>query len=103
MISLQSPRDQLSHAVVEKATRPLLSVTVRYCPLLSVTAWQVHVKPGAEVAEGDNLMTVSAMKMEVHVKAPFAAKVAKLQVAPGDKVIEGALVAVLKPTAAAVS
>ena len=58
---------------------------------------KVYVKAGQEVAEGDQLLTVSAMKMEVHVKAPHAGKVTKLQVAAGDKVVEGALVAILKP------
>ena len=39
------------------------------------------------------LLTVSAMKMEVHVKAPFDGKLGKLHVAQGDKIVEGALLA----------
>ena len=53
------------------------------------------VKVGSSVAEGDTMFVVSAMKMEVNVKAPFTGKVAKLTVAAGDKVVEGALLAVL--------
>ena len=45
------------------------------------------------VKEGDVLMTVSAMKMEVHVKANVEGNVGALEVAAGDKVIEGALLA----------
>ena len=56
---------------------------------------KVHVACGQEVHEGDVLMTVSAMKMEVHVKAPYHATVGSLSVTAGDKVIEGALVAKL--------
>ena len=44
-------------------------------------------------------MTVSAMKMEVHVKAPFAGALETLQVAQGDKVVEGTplLAVILRP------
>ena len=52
---------------------------------------KIHIEAGQLVAEGDVLLTVSAMKMEVHVKAPHAARVAKVHVASGDKTIEGAL------------
>ena len=37
------------------------------------------------------LCTISAMKMEVKVTAPFDGKVAALSVAVGTRVIEGAL------------
>jgi len=58
---------------------------------------KVHVSANKRVREGDILLTVSAMKMEVHVKAPFHALVSNLHVAAGDKVVEGALLARLIP------
>mmetsp|Transcript_97216 Transcript_97216/g.278282 ORF Transcript_97216/g.278282 Transcript_97216/m.278282 type:complete len:480 (+) Transcript_97216:560-1999(+) len=51
------------------------------------------VKEGGEVAEGDVLAVVVAMKMEVEVKAPMAGTVVLLSVAEGSKVVEGALLA----------
>jgi len=60
---------------------------------------KVHVSAGTFVKEGDNILTVSAMKMEVHVKAPFHAHVETLVVAAGSKVVEGALLARLSPAA----
>lgn len=54
---------------------------------------KVDCSEGQSVSQGDVLMTVSAMKMEVHVKAPFDATVGKVVVEAGDKVIEGALLA----------
>jgi biotin carboxyl carrier protein len=56
---------------------------------------KVHVKAGQAVKEGDTLMTVSAMKMEVHVKALYDGDIGAMHVAAGDKVIEGALLAKL--------
>ena len=58
---------------------------------------KVHVTASKRLREGDILLTVSAMKMEVHVKAPFNALVSNLHVAAGDKVVEGALLARLVP------
>ena len=54
---------------------------------------KVAVAAGQLVGEGDVLMTISAMKMEVHVKAAHAGVVGDVPVATGDKVVEGALLA----------
>lgn len=51
------------------------------------------VKEGGEVAEGDVLAVVVAMKMEVEVKAPMAGTVVLLPAVEGSKVVEGALLA----------
>jgi pyruvate carboxylase len=53
------------------------------------------VSEGQAVAAGDTLCTVSAMKMEVKVTAPFDGKVASLSVAVGTRVVEGALLLTL--------
>eukprot|EP01051_Picozoa_sp_SAG22_P004965 SAG22_NODE_282_length_13050_cov_37.625125_7_plen_134_part_00 len=50
---------------------------------------------GGAVAAGENLMNVSAMKMDVKVLAPNDCVIAKLLVEPGAKVIGGCLLAVL--------
>lgn len=57
---------------------------------------KVLVGVGASVCEGDVVAVVSAMKMEVQVKATATGSVAKLAVAEGGKVIEGALIVTLK-------
>jgi pyruvate carboxylase len=54
---------------------------------------KIAVAAGQAVGEGDVLMTISAMKMEVHVKAAHAGVVGDVPVAAGDKVVEGALLA----------
>ena len=49
----------------------------------------VSVKPGQEVAAGDVLMVVEAMKMEHTITAPRAGTVKAIHCAPGDRVPEG--------------
>ena len=55
------------------------------------------VKEGDEVNEGDVLLVMDGMKMEVQVKAPMAGAVASLHVGEGGKVVKGALLAKVLP------
>ena len=57
---------------------------------------KVLVAAGASVSEGDVVAIVSAMKMEVQVKALSGGTVASVSVEEGGKVIEGALMVTLK-------
>ena len=50
---------------------------------------KVLVSEGDSVAEGDVLVVLEAMKMEIEVKAPKAGTVQSVLVAPGDKVVNG--------------
>lgn len=50
----------------------------------------IDVKVGDAVAEGAQLVTLEAMKMNTFVYAPRAGRVAALHAAPGDAVEEGA-------------
>ena len=51
----------------------------------------VAVGEGDEVAEGDSLLTIEAMKMQNEVRAPRAGRVIEVSVAPGRTVATGAL------------
>lgn len=53
----------------------------------------VDIAKGATVSEGDQLITLEAMKMNTFVIAPKSGPVAELLVAPGDAVEEGQLLA----------
>jgi len=50
----------------------------------------IDVKVGDAVAEGAQLVTLEAMKMNTFVNAPHAGKVMAVHVSPGDAVDEGA-------------
>lgn len=53
--------------------------------------FKLMATPGQAVAEGDTLAVISAMKMEVSVKAPKSGSIADVLVAKDDEVVEGAL------------
>ena len=58
--------------------------------------WKVETAIGASVAEGDVLLVLESMKMEIPVEAPAAGTVAELLVREEDAVTEDQLLAVLE-------
>jgi acetyl-CoA carboxylase biotin carboxyl carrier protein len=58
--------------------------------------WQVVASEGDSVADGDTLVVLESMKMEIPVLAEAAGTVTKLAVAEGDVVQEGDLIAVIE-------
>ncbi len=58
--------------------------------------WQVVVAEGAPVADGDTLVILESMKMEIPVLAEDPGTVTRLAVAEGDVVQEGDLIAVIE-------
>ena len=60
------------------------------------TVWKILKKPGDHVDEGEAIMVLEAMKMEIEVAAPMQGTVATIDVALNDKVEEGRLLATLE-------
>jgi acetyl-CoA carboxylase biotin carboxyl carrier protein len=58
--------------------------------------WKVVVSPGDSVSEGDTLVILESMKMEIPVVAESDGQVARLAVNEGDVVQEGDLIAVIE-------
>jgi oxaloacetate decarboxylase alpha subunit len=56
---------------------------------LAGTIFRVDVAPGAQVAEGDVIMILEAMKMETEVRATKAGTVSEINVKEGDSVTVG--------------
>lgn len=52
--------------------------------------WQVDKQVGDLVEEGEVVVVLESMKMEVPVEAPVAGTVSEVLCAPGDEVAEGA-------------
>jgi acetyl-CoA carboxylase biotin carboxyl carrier protein len=57
--------------------------------------WKVVAAEGDTVADGDTLVILESMKMEIPVLAESSGTVARLAVAEGDVVQEGDLIAVI--------
>ncbi len=58
--------------------------------------WQVVASEGDRVADGDTLVILESMKMEIPVLAESEGTLTKLAVAEGDVVQEGDLIAVIE-------
>jgi acetyl-CoA carboxylase biotin carboxyl carrier protein len=58
--------------------------------------WKVVATPGAHVQDGDTLVILESMKMEIPVLAEGDGTLTKLAVAEGDVIQEGDLIAVIE-------
>lgn len=59
------------------------------------TVWKIEAPVGTAVAEGDTVVIVESMKMEIPVCAPCAGVVQEIHVAEGEPVSEDQSVAVV--------
>jgi acetyl-CoA carboxylase biotin carboxyl carrier protein len=57
--------------------------------------WRVLVSTGQSVAEGDALVILESMKMEIPVESPVAGTIREVRVQEGGVVQEGDVIAVL--------
>jgi acetyl-CoA carboxylase biotin carboxyl carrier protein len=57
--------------------------------------WKIEARPGQRVADGDPLLIVESMKMEIPVLASGAGTVAEILVSEQDPVTEGQVLVLL--------
>ena len=62
---------------------------------LTANVWKVLVAEGDQVTDGDTLVILESMKMEIPVIAEADGTVSSLAVAEGDAIDEDALIAVI--------
>ncbi|MCY4093958.1 MAG: acetyl-CoA carboxylase biotin carboxyl carrier protein subunit [Gammaproteobacteria bacterium] len=60
------------------------------------SVWKVQVDVGDSVAEGDVILILESMKMEIPVESPADGTVAELRVQPEEAVQEDQVVAVIE-------
>jgi len=81
------PTGQASAARADKAT----PVTAE----MPGVVLRLLVAPGDPIQEGDALLVLEAMKMEIHINAPVAGTIAEIKVASGDRVTTGQMLATI--------
>jgi acetyl-CoA carboxylase biotin carboxyl carrier protein len=59
------------------------------------SVWKIEKAVGDALAEGDVIMILESMKMEIPVEAPIAGQLAEIRVSEGQSVDEGAVLAVI--------
>jgi biotin carboxyl carrier protein len=57
--------------------------------------WKIVAAQGDQVEDGDTLVILESMKMEIPVLAEISGKLSRLAVAEGDVVQDGDLIAVI--------
>ena len=87
------------NAVAEAATPTPLEGGAGSVEIHSQTpgnVWKVLVNPGDTVNEGDKIMILEAMKMEIDIPAPKSGKIASINVNVNDAVTDGQLLATME-------
>ena len=57
--------------------------------------WKIEKAVGDSVAEGESILILESMKMEIPVEAPCAGRIAEIRVSEGQSIEEGAVLAVI--------
>lgn len=86
------------NAVAEAAAPTVLESGAGSVEIHSQTpgnVWKITKNPGDTVAEGDVIMILEAMKMEIDITAPKAGKIASINVKVNDSVTDGQLLATM--------
>ena len=63
---------------------------------VSGSVWKIEVTVGQQVNEGDTLLVVESMKMEIPIEAPVDGTLTVFHCKEGDSVLEGQLLAVME-------
>jgi acetyl-CoA carboxylase biotin carboxyl carrier protein len=105
------PREEAASAVAETFARPQrrplpASLLVRDVPEdermpevvspLTGSVWKIEVSVGDRVSEGDTVVVLESMKMEIPVESEMAGEVAEIPIREGETVNEGETLVVLR-------
>jgi acetyl-CoA carboxylase biotin carboxyl carrier protein len=66
---------------------------------IAAKVWKIEVGVGTQVPEGETVILLESMKMEIPILAPVAGAIVQLLVQEGDTVGEGQALAVIEAQA----
>ena len=84
-----------SASVAQNTPMPSSTEGTTIKALLPGAVWKIVANPGQSVNEGDVILILESMKMEIDVVAPKGGVVKSINVNVNDKVVEGQVVAVI--------
>jgi acetyl-CoA carboxylase biotin carboxyl carrier protein len=60
------------------------------------SVWKIVVEVGAIISEGETIVILESMKMEIRVKSPHNGKVVEIRVKEGDSILEDDVIAIIE-------
>jgi acetyl-CoA carboxylase biotin carboxyl carrier protein len=60
------------------------------------SVWKIVVEVGAIMNEGETIVILESMKMEIRVKSPHNGKVVEIRVKEGDSILEDGVIAIIE-------
>jgi biotin carboxyl carrier protein len=60
------------------------------------SVWKILAKDGASVGEGETIVILESMKMEIKVKSPHNGTVVEIRVKEGDSILEDDVIAIIQ-------
>ncbi len=60
------------------------------------TVWKIEKAIGDSVSEGDEIMILESMKMEISVEAPVAGKLTEIKVVPEESIEEDQILCLIE-------
>jgi acetyl-CoA carboxylase biotin carboxyl carrier protein len=60
------------------------------------SVWKIVVEVGVQISEGETIVILESMKMEIRVKSPHNGKVAEIRVKEGDSILEDDIIAIIE-------
>lgn len=66
------------------------------CAHITGTVWKIEAQTGQQVNEGDTLIILESMKMEMPIEAPVSGRVVEIRIQEGQPVAEGAVVLIME-------
>jgi len=59
------------------------------------SVWKILVENGAPIGEGETIVILESMKMEIRVKSPHNGRVIEIRVKEGDSILEDDIIAII--------
>jgi biotin carboxyl carrier protein len=60
------------------------------------SVWKILAEAGASIGEGETIVILESMKMEIRVKSPHNGRVIEIRVKEGDSILEDEVIAIIE-------